>query len=177
MKIKKNDDRKISTKFIKKKIRLKLNDCVIKNNFLWIKNRLYISKNSTLRIDIIKHIHDSLQKKHVDRIIIYQRLNTHYYWQNMINFVFKYVKTCQHCKRIKIYRHVKYDFFKFLLIFERYFQKIIVNFIIFLFVCKRNDRNYRHIMIMIDRLSKIKRFVILKFLNVDVVMQTFIDWI
>ena len=95
----------------------------------------------------------------------------------MINFVFKYVKICQHCKRIKIYRHVKHDFLKFLFIFERYFQKIIVNFIIFLFVCKRNDKNYRHIMIMIDRLSKIKRFVILKFLNVDVVMQTFIDWI
>ena len=31
MKVKKNDDRKISIKFIKKEVRLKLNDCEIKH--------------------------------------------------------------------------------------------------------------------------------------------------
>ena len=34
MKIKRNDEQKISTKLIKKDMRLKLNDCKIKNNFL-----------------------------------------------------------------------------------------------------------------------------------------------
>ena len=70
----------------------------------------------------------------------------------------------------KIHRYVKHNFFKFLFIFERYFQKIIMNFIIFLIVCKKNDKNYRHIMIIIHRLLKIKRFVILNFLNFDVVI-------
>ena len=32
-----------------------------------------------LQIDVIKHVHESLQKDHVERNITYARLNTHYY--------------------------------------------------------------------------------------------------
>ena len=44
IKTKKNDNRKISAKLIKKKIRLKLSDCEIKHEFFWIKKRLHMSR-------------------------------------------------------------------------------------------------------------------------------------
>ena len=177
MKAKRNGDRKIPAKLIKKGIRLELGDCVIKDNLLWVKDRLCIPKSPTLRTDIIKHIHDSPQGGHAGRTITYQRLSTHYYWQNMTSSVSRYVKACQHCKRTKAYRHAKHGLLKPLPIPERYFQEITVDFITPLPVCKRNGRNYRHIMVVVDRLSKTKRFVALESLDVDAVVQAFIDWI
>ena len=57
---KKNDDRKISAKLIKKKIRLKLNDCEIKHEFFWVKKRLHMLRKKSLQIDVIRHVHESL---------------------------------------------------------------------------------------------------------------------
>ena len=177
MKTKRNDDRKISTKFIKKRVRLELSDCEIKYELFWIKERLHMSRKKFLQIDVIKHVHESLQKDHVERNIIYARLSTHYYWQNMITFVIRYLKFCHFCRRNKVYREAKQKLLKSLLISNRYFKDITVNFIIFLFTCTRNRKHYKHIMIVIDRLFKIKKFAALNSLNVDAVIQAFINWI
>ena len=93
----------------------------------------------------------------------------------MTALVVKYVKICHHCRRIKVYKNVKQKLLKSLFISNRYFKKIIVDFITFLFICKRNDKNYQHIIIVIDCLFKIKRFAALKSLNVDFVIQAFIN--
>ena len=177
MKTKKNDDRKISIKLIKKRIRLKLNDCEIKHEFFWIKKRLYMSRKKLLQIDVIKHVYESLQKNHVERNIIHAKFNVYYYWQNIIAFVIKYLKFCHFCRRNKVYREIKQKLFKSLFIFDCYFKNIIVNFITFLLICTRNKKHYKYIIIIINRLFKIKKFAILNLLNVDVVIQTFINWI
>ena len=88
----------------------------------------------------------------------------------MIAFVIKYLKFCHFCRRNKVYREIKHELFKLLFIFNRYFKKIIVNFIIFLFICIRNDKHYKHIIIIIDRFFKIKKFAILNLFNVNVVI-------
>ena len=36
-------------------------------------------KKKLLQIDVIKHIYEFFQKEHVERIIIYKRLNIYYY--------------------------------------------------------------------------------------------------
>ena len=72
----------------------------------------------------------------------------------MIDIVDRYVKTCFHCKGIKNYKNSKQNLLKFLFISERYFQNNFVNFITFLFVCLRHDRNYQYIMIVMNRLFK-----------------------
>lgn len=44
-------------------------------------------------------------------------------------------------------------------------------------VCTRFDRRYEHIMIVVNRLSKNKKFIPLDSLEVEVVVQAFIEWI
>ena len=130
-----------------------------------------------LQIDVIKHVHESLQKNHVERNITHARFSIHYYWQNMTAFVIKYLKFCHFCRRNKVYREIKQKLFKSLLISNRYFKNITVNFITFLSTCTRNEKHYKHIMIVVDRFFKIKKFVALNSLNVDAVVQAFINWI
>ena len=95
----------------------------------------------------------------------------------MIAFVVKYVKICFHCRKIKTYKKTKQNLFKSLFISNRYFKKITMNFIDFLLTCKRDDKTYKYVMIVIDRFFKIVKFAILHFIDVDVVIQTFINWI
>ena len=89
----------------------------------------------------------------------------------------QYIKTCHACKRIKHYRDAKQKLFNFLSISKNYFQNISIDFITSLSICKRHELNYEHIMIVINKLFKKKRFIFLHFLNVNTIIQTFIEWI
>ena len=176
--VKRQELRRISADIIKTEIRLKFDDCEIrKNDLLWIKNRLYVLEDEELHRVILKQFHDASISDHADRAITYDRLSTHYYWFRMLHTIFRYVKSCTQCKRIKTYRQDKQDLLKSLSILERYFQNISVDFITSLFTCTRYDRVYKHIMIVIDRLSKKKKFISLKSLEMKVVIQVFLKWI
>ena len=118
-----------------------------------------------------------LSDNYANRAITYNRLSTHYYWFWMFHTIFRYVKSCIQCKRIKTYRQNKQDLLKSLSIFERYFQNISVDFITSLFTCIRYDKVYKHIMIVIDRLSKKKKFISLKSLEMKILIQIFLKWI
>ena len=93
----------------------------------------------------------------------------------MIENVTRYVKICLTCKRIKIYKDDKHELLKLLSLSKRYFQNIFVDFIVELLVCILNDRKYQHIMMIIDKLSKKKRFIVMNFLKIETIIQIFID--
>ena len=85
------------------------------------------------------------------------------------------MKSCHICKKIKHYRENKQKLFKSLSIFERYFQNISIDFEISLFKCMRNDKTYKYIMIIMNRFNKKKKFVTLYSLNVETMIQIFIE--
>ena len=87
----------------------------------------------------------------------------------------RYVKKCHHCKKTKHYRENKQKLLKSLFISKRYFQNISMNFITSLSKCLRNDKTYQHIMMIMNKLFKKKRFVILNFLKIETIIQTFIE--
>ena len=144
---------------------------------LWIREPLYISQDEILHAKIFKLIHDFSFEDHVERVITYDRVNKYYYWSRMIVTITQYIKACLHCKRTKHYKNEKQNLLKFLLILERYFQNIFIDFIISLFICRRNDRDYEHIMITICKLFKKKRYIDMNSINVKVVIQVFVKWI
>ena len=94
----------------------------------------------------------------------------------MTNTIARYVKNCHQCRKIKTYWKNKQKLLKSLFISNRCFQDISINFITSLSICKRHDKNYEHIMIIVDKLFKKKKYILLNFLKVNVVVQTFIKW-
>ena len=143
----------------------------------WIKNRIYVFQDDTIHQTILKQIHDFSIDDHVERITIYDRVNQHYYWSKMIDIVEQYVKACLHCKRTKVFKNFKQNLFKSLFISERYFQNISVDFIISLFKCHRHERVYQHVIIVVNRLFKKKKYIKFDFMNVQTVIQIFFEWV
>ena len=71
--------RKLPLKIIKNNIKLKLKNCEIHEDLLYINDKFYISDNSKLRIEIIRLVYDILFNKYIKRLFIYDRFSRYYY--------------------------------------------------------------------------------------------------
>ena len=170
-------EHRISRDLIKEGLRVELGDCEVKDNILYVGSRLYVPNKAELRTQVIKHIHETLPGGHAGRSSTYDRVSSIYYWPRMTDSISRYVKSCHACKRSKAYKEGKQGLLKPLPIPDRYWQDISVDFITPLPVCNRFGRKYEHIMVVVDRLSKKKKFIPLESLEVEAVVQAFIEWI
>ena len=68
--VKKIEKRKISTDF-RKNYSLKLKDCKVNDDFLFVNDKIIIFKNDLLRINVIKMHHDELVAEYSNRIDIF----------------------------------------------------------------------------------------------------------
>lgn len=177
MEAKRTGLRRIPVDLTREGVRLELGDCEISDELFWVKDRLYVPDDEPLQAALIKHIHESPPGGHAGRAVTYDRISTHYYWPRMTSTVAQYVKACHPCKRTKAYREGKHGLLKPLPIPERYWQDISVDFITPLPLCLRNGRRFRHILVVVDRLSKKRKFIPMDSLEVDAVVQAFVEWI
>ena len=162
---------------IREGLRLELGDCEVKDDTLYVGSRLFVPDQGQLRTRLVKHIHESLPGGHAGRSSTYDRISASYYWPRMTDTIARYVKSCHTCKRSKAYKEGKQGLLKPLPIPDRYWQDISIDFITPLPVCTRFGRRYEHIMVVVDRLSKKKKFIPLDSLEVEAVVQAFIEWI
>ena len=79
MKVKRLRKRRVLINITKAKIKLKLKRCEIRNDLFWVKEKIYVLQNEKIYFALIKQIHDSQIKKHVNRKIIYNRIARWYY--------------------------------------------------------------------------------------------------
>lgn len=177
MEAKREGARRIPHDLIKEGHRLELADCEIRDGLFYVNNRLYVPNKDTLKTAIVKLTHESPMGGHGGRRTTLARLISQYHWPQMTNSVSRYVKTCHTCKRTKAYRDGKHGLLRPLPIPDHFFQDISCDFITPLPICKRNGRNYRHILVVVDRLSKKKRFIPLDFIDVDSVVKAFVNWV
>ena len=158
-------------------IKIELGQCEIRDDWLYVRNRLYILYHDETRTRIIKEIHKLLLGGYAGRESIYVKVSREYYWLRMIDLISRYVKSYYIYKRLKSYRSGKHGLLNLLPIFDRYWTDISVDFIIGLLKCMRDGRVFEYIMIMMDRLLKKKKFVALDFLEIEVIVKAFIEWI
>ena len=177
MQSKRDGHRRVPKDITKTGVRLELSDCTTTNDMFYVKGRLYVPDDEQLQTAILEQIHESPPGGHAGRATTYDRTSSHYYWPRMTATVARYVKGCHQCKRTKHFREGKQGLLKPLPIPDRYFTDISVDFITPLPICERNGRRYQHIMVVVDRLSKKKRFIALDSLEVKAVVQAFIEWI
>ena len=75
--VKKIEKRKISTDF-RKNYSLKLKNCKVNDDLLFVNDKIVIFKDDLLRINVIKMHHDEFVAKHSNRIDIFANVSQHY---------------------------------------------------------------------------------------------------
>ena len=178
MQAKERGDRRIPMELIREnKIRLDLSDCTIHDGLLYVGGRIYVPQNDDIILQILQSNHDIPVAGHGGRASTFERVSQHWYWPGMTNSVARYVSACHQCHATKASREGKHGLLKPLPIADRYWNDISVDFITPLPVCHRYGCDYRHIMVVVDRLSKKKKFIGLASLEVEDVVQAFLHYV
>jgi hypothetical protein len=158
-----------------KKYRIELKDCEIIDGLLYVKGKLYVPDVADLRTKVVEHIHNSMAAGHAGKHGTYYKIHLSYYWPFMTEDIARYVRSCHICKRSKAFRDGKHGLLHPLAIPQHYWRSISIDFITPLPICERHGKPYQHIMVVVDRLSKSKKFIPLYSLKVEDVVQAYIE--
>ena len=151
-------------------------ECELLNDQIYYRNeRRLIFNDDVFEFRLMKLIYDIFLIDHSNAYCCYQMLSRNYWWNDMIQNIRKFIKNCLICVRIKYFRHKFNDVFKSFSIFERRWHDISINFVIKLFFNK-NDWNveYKHIIIVINRLFKNFVYETINNLTFENVIKTFL---
>lgn len=135
--------------------RIELKDCDIIDDMLFVKKKIYVPEGA--RTAVLKYVHGSQTGGHAGKHGTYHRTKISYHWPFMTDSVAIYVRNCHICKRSKAFRDGKQGLLHPLAIPDRYWSSVSVNFITPLPLCHKDGKKYKHLMVVVDRVSKMKR--------------------
>ena len=156
---------------------INLRDCHAKNDALYRDDRLWMSVDVFLLIDLFKKIHEFQIFEHSEFNRMKNFLKRDYYWSKMRKTVRQYVRNCHECQRSKTFRDRQNDLLLLLIIFIRRWKNISMNFITEL----SNIHDYNFICTIIDRLSIERHYVFCTIenesTNVEIVVRILVQYV
>ena len=139
--------------------------------FITYNERLYILDDEIVRKKFLNKNHDDFLVEHFEIEIFLKLIQRKYFWFECNKQTKKYVKICDVCQRIKMFKYKSYDELQSLSIFKKSWKKIIMNFVIDLFSSKRKEIVYNSIFVMIDRYIKMIKYIFV-IVKIDVAKLT-----
>ncbi|KAF7566696.1 PRP38-assoc domain containing protein [Pyrenophora tritici-repentis] len=178
VKAKKDGLRRLPFKLIhgEEHLRLELGDCEITDELLYVRNKVYVPAGA-VRTQVIEQAHKSVCGGHSGKHELYSKLSRWYYWPRMTTDVAQYVRACLTCKRSKAYREGKHGLLHPLPIPSKYWSSISIDFITHLPPCRHNGQTFTDILVVVDRLTKKKKFIPMASMTTDALVVAFIEYI
>ena len=143
-------------------------NCIIKNEFFYKADRLWIFDLDHLRLNVIRQVHDQIAIKHFDYVRTFRLINQCYYWSRMNKVIKRYVKNCHSYRRAKILKNKYNEKLNFLFILKKNWKNIILNFVVKFF---RSFDRYNVILMIINRLSKKRHYIFCDIENDDITIE------
>jgi hypothetical protein len=132
-----------------------LAECELSEKYLYYRERLYVLANEKLHAELLRLYHASPVAGHMGRARTYEVLFRKYYWPGMLSYVERWVRNCHTCKRTTASKEARQGVLRPLPIPQRAWQDISMDFITHL----PNSYGYNAILVIIDRLTKMKHFI------------------
>ena len=138
---------------------ISLVDCEKINDRLYYRQKMYVSDYHVLKMRLCKKVHDSSSTEHSKRTKTFDILQRNYYWSKYHQFVAQYVRNCHTCSRSKPTHHDKYEVLNSLPVPSQRWKDLSMNIVIDISESISDDKSYNVIMMVIDRLSKMKHLI------------------
>ena len=122
-------------------------------------NALYIPGDKAVTAQVIRMHHDNPLAGHFGKAKTFELIARKYCWEGMRNDIDEYVKSCAVCQKTKTRRHRPYGELAALPCPDRAWQEISMDFITDLPPSKRNACVYDAILVIVDRYSKMNRYI------------------
>ncbi|MBW0540218.1 hypothetical protein O181_079933 [Austropuccinia psidii MF-1] len=125
------------------------------SKLLLFKDRLFITRNSEIQLEILQKHHGSLLAGHPGQEKTCKLINRDFYWAVINQIIKYYVSSFQQCSRNKNIRHKKLGSLKPLQIQSCPWNSLSIDFITQFPLSK----NFNSILLVVDRFSKIAIFI------------------
>ena len=126
----------------------------IKNEQLYVKNRMYVPENEVLQLHLLQQHHNSSIHGHPGYKAIYRMIQVNYFWFEMAKHCKQYASNCLMCRHTKTYMVQKQGFLNLLLISNRKWIDLLLDFVVKLPKYRRRNRVFQYILVVIDWLTK-----------------------
>ncbi|CCO36910.1 Retrotransposable element Tf2 155 kDa protein type 1 [Rhizoctonia solani AG-1 IB] len=133
----------------------KVQDWELKEGLLWLKGKIFVPKDETIRNLILESRHDALAAGHPGQARTLELISRTYYWSSMKKFVNSYVNHCKTCIRAKPTNQLPVGLLKPLQTPERPWEDIAYDMIVGL----PSSEGFDAILTVIDRFSKMVHLI------------------
>lgn len=123
------------------------------------KDALYVPEEASVREELLRLHHDDPLAGHfgIDKTV--ELMSRKYYWSSIRADVKSYVETCDICQRVKVKRHRPYGELNALPRPSQPWKELTMDFITDLPPSKRNGYVYDAILVVVDRYTKMVRYL------------------
>jgi hypothetical protein len=138
---------------------VQLADCKIHSDRLYVNDKQYVPNSTRLRSRICQQLHDSVAAGHPGRTKMIALMYRSYWFPGLPRFVARWVRNCANCKRNKPSRERYQGWLRPLEPPQRRWTDICMDFVGPLPPSTFMGVTYRYILVVTDRLSKMRHFI------------------
>ena len=164
-------------KKIRKLLRCDKSECNIVDGQVYYRQRLFVPDAPNLRLEVVHRSHSSGPAGHPGRVKTLDLLNRTYWWPGISQFTAAFVRDCALCFRTKTPRSAPPGFLKPLELPARPWTDISVDYITSLPASRRNGKIYEHIMVVVDRLTKMRHLIPMTGLSTEELTEGFVNYV
>ena len=150
--------RKLPAKITKQGIKLAMGDLTLqgsgRSTRLYMKSKMYVPNNKKLKLFLLQQHHDLPSQGHLEHKAMLRKLLENWYWLGMPQDCKQYATNCSTCRRTKAYNTRKQGLLNPLSIPNEKWMDLSLDFVVGLSECHRQNRVFRHILVVVDRLTK-----------------------
>ena len=136
-----------------------MQDCEIHASRIYYKERILLPWDDELKTQIIYRTHSIGLGGHPDQVKTLDLVSRSYWWPRMFRDIETFVQACQLCTRMKAPCTSPLGFLKPLPVPFRSWSDISVDYITPLPTCEKNGAQYKHILVVVCRLTKMRHFI------------------
>ena len=170
---KRADLRKLPADLAKQGIKFAMGDLTLEGDDrvggtrLYVKSKMYVPDDEKLRLFLLQQHHDPPIQDHPGHKAMLQKLLENWYWLGIPRDCKRYAMNCSVYRRTKAYNTKKQRPLNPLPIPNQKWTDLSLDFVINLPDCQRQNRTFRHILVMVDRLTKQRLYEPLKTLHTE----------
>jgi hypothetical protein len=163
--------RRLPPHILQQGVKLAMGDLEVRDHRLWVGQRLYIPEDHNLRLRIMEAHHTSPIAGHPGEKGMYRSMLRNYFWPGMKRDCQQYASNCPSCHRSRTRTVLKQGLLKPLPIPKRLWQDLSMDFITHLPPCRRRGQEFKHCLVVVDRLGKGRMYEPLANLDINTMYE------
>ena len=161
---------------VKQRLRIPFAECRLVGDRVYYRDRLMVDPDDAeLHLQLIHRMHASAPGGHPGRTKTIDLMSRAYWWPGMTVATRAFTDACKLCDTTKTPRTKPAGFLKPLPLPLAPWRDISVDYITPLPACVRHGKEYKHVVVVVDRLTKMRHFISTVTLEADELAERFIE--